>query len=1284
MRRGVWVRVAAVLALAAASPAAAQNLVSVPFTNGFVGTRGSSAGTGNAVLTFATLGISRAFFIQSSSTNSFELQGNDIPGTLRLVRTNGTTLDVPASANWRNSGGSTYLIGILPRPAAPITFSYGGGSIQITDGTVNGGTSVGGYVAAYVGTTLADGESTSGNAAQSQVLSGLNSYLTTVVASRPAGPVTVTAQSTTSATPTIAGTATLGAGEALSVVVGGVQYTTSSTPALQAAGGAWSLALATPLAVGVHSVTATVTNADGFTLSDGTTGELTITAPTTAVTVGGSFVASGKVYDATVAAAGTTGSLTLAGVQGGHQVTIAAATFAFADAAAGAGKTVAITSVTLGGTDAALYTVNLAGAPTAAATIATRPLTITGVAAVSRAYDGTTAATLSGTAAYAGLPAGQSFAVAGTPTAGFATAEVGPGKAVTVAGYLAPSANYTVSQPTGLTAAITAKPLTVGGTFTAADRPYDGSTTATITVNTLAPVGVVGAESVSLAGLAASFATAAVGAGKTVSLAAASLAGPDAANYTLSLLGAPTTTASITAVAPAGGTLTIGGALAAHDKVYDATTAATGSAAGLALVGVQGGHQVSIAGVTLAFQGAAVGAARTVTLTGVTLGGADAALYAVSLAGAPTTTAAITPRPLTVGGSFGAADKVHDGSAAATIVANALTLVGTAGGDALALTGLAAAVADAAVGAGKRVALTAAPLPAAAAANYALSLAGAPTAAASITAAGGGAPPPPPPPPPQGGVLTVGGAFTAHDKLFDGLAIATGATGGLTLAGVAPGHQVSIAAVSLAFPSAAVGTGRTVSITGVTLAGAQAPLYTVSLVGAPTAVAAIAPRPLTIGGSFAAADKPHDGTAAATMTANALRLLGAMGGHDVALAGVTVAFADAAVGAGKRVAIAEAPSAAAMAGSYVLSLAGAPTATASILAATRPSAPRAAAAARGDGSLKIAWAPPADAGCRAVTGYVVEVTADEARGWTRVAAAASPVTVPGLVNQLAYRVRVAAVNPCARGAGAGGAPAAPQGPAREADGRPTPAAPGAVGVTTAGAPRPATTTVVEDTIVRVAAPDFTLRVRALDAAGAAIPVDPTHALALEQAGRAAAEGSGFAPGSRVTLYLVAADRAARLLGAVAVRADGTFAGDAAVPAALPEGDYTLQVNGVDVESRPRTIALGVEVAAPPPELDLTATADRPAPALGDTVVITLVVANTGRGAATDVEIPRAFREPGFAVLRATPLDGAYRADTQTWTIPRIAPGARARLLLTAVVVPPDAVPSPTTPPTPLP
>jgi hypothetical protein len=112
------------------------------------------------------------------------------------------------------------------------------------------------------------------------------------------------------------------------------------------------------------------------------------------------------------------------------------------------------------------------------ANITKAALTITGLTANNKPYDGLTTATLSGTAAYSGLQNGETFSVTGTPSASFAAADFGTGVAVTVTGYTAPSGNYTVSQPTGLTANITKAALTI----TAANQTVTfGTPVATVT-----------------------------------------------------------------------------------------------------------------------------------------------------------------------------------------------------------------------------------------------------------------------------------------------------------------------------------------------------------------------------------------------------------------------------------------------------------------------------------------------------------------------------------------------------------------------------------------------------------------------------------------------------------------------------------------------------------------------------------------------------------------------------------------------------------------------------------
>jgi len=87
--------------------------------------------------------------------------------------------------------------------------------------------------------------------------------------------------------------------------------------------------------------------------------------------------------------------------------------------------------------------------------------------------------------------------------------------------------------------------LTVGGSFTVAEKVYDGTTAATIDVNALTLITPVDGDDVALNAVAA-FADKLVGEGKPVTLIDTSaLTGADAGNYTLSLETAPTGTGNI-------------------------------------------------------------------------------------------------------------------------------------------------------------------------------------------------------------------------------------------------------------------------------------------------------------------------------------------------------------------------------------------------------------------------------------------------------------------------------------------------------------------------------------------------------------------------------------------------------------------------------------------------------------------------------------------------------------------------------------------------------------------
>ena len=157
--------------------------VSVPFPKGFIGTVGSNTGQANNILTFQTLGVVRGLFIQPSTNGQFGgTQGNDLTGTLRLILSNGSTIDIPGAINWRETAGSTLnAFGFIPNPAnPPQTITYGNGSQLVLNSSRNYGLQLVGSTVVY-----SDAMSVSGNAATSGLLAALNSYLGTVAASGP-------------------------------------------------------------------------------------------------------------------------------------------------------------------------------------------------------------------------------------------------------------------------------------------------------------------------------------------------------------------------------------------------------------------------------------------------------------------------------------------------------------------------------------------------------------------------------------------------------------------------------------------------------------------------------------------------------------------------------------------------------------------------------------------------------------------------------------------------------------------------------------------------------------------------------------------------------------------------------------------------------------------------------------------------------------------------------------------------------------------------------------------
>lgn len=310
-------------------------------------------------------------------------------------------------------------------------------------------------------------------------------------------------------------------------------------------------------------------------------------------------------------------------------------------------------------------TYDVAESVTQTLTVTPKELTIASATATNKIYDGNDTAVITGM--LDGIVGSDNVTFNGAGN--FATTTVGENINVTAAVTINGTAvaNYTIAQPTGLTASITPKTLTISG-LTAANKIYDQTTTATISGGTLNEV--IGSDEVTFSGSAV-FTTAAVGTNIPLTLTL-ELAGAAAANYTLQL---PSIDADITR-AP----LTISG-LTAEDKVYNRNVAAVLSG-NPTLEGVLENDEVTLSGSAIGnFDNKTVGTNKQVLISGFTLNGSAAGNYSITQ---PTNVrAAVTPASVTINNA-NANDKTFDGNTSATITG---TLSGVISGDAVTLIG---------------------------------------------------------------------------------------------------------------------------------------------------------------------------------------------------------------------------------------------------------------------------------------------------------------------------------------------------------------------------------------------------------------------------------------------------------------------------------------------------------------------------------------------------------------------------------------------------------------------
>jgi hypothetical protein len=395
-----------------------------------------------------------------------------------------------------------------------------------------------------------------------------------------------------------------------------------------------SKTVGTTKTVNVSGISISGTDAGNYSLQN-TTANTTANITARPLTITATGV--DKVYDGTSTATVTLSDDRIAG----DLFTDSYSAASFATKNAGIAKTVNVTGISISGADAGNYTFNMTATTTA--NITARPLKVYATG-VDKVYDGNTTATVT---LSDNRISGDIFTDSYS-SATFADKNVGSGKAVTVTGISisgTDAGNYDLQNMTANTTAnITARDLTV--TAHGVNKQYDGNTTATVTLSD----DRVSGDSLTDNYTSATFADKNVANGKTVSVSGISISGTDVANYHL-LNTTASTTADITAR-----TLTI--SATGVNKVYDGTTAATVSLSDGRIPGDVFTDSYNNA----TFADKNVGAIKTVSVSGISIAGADAGNYTFNTTAS--TSADITARKITV--TAAPDNKTYDGTVSST------------------------------------------------------------------------------------------------------------------------------------------------------------------------------------------------------------------------------------------------------------------------------------------------------------------------------------------------------------------------------------------------------------------------------------------------------------------------------------------------------------------------------------------------------------------------------------------------------------------------------------------
>ena len=407
--------------------------------------------------------------------------------------------------------------------------------------------------------------------------------------------------------------------------------------------------------VGIYNIGGTVTcvtSGVNFNSTVVVVGTETVTAKALTATA----TAANKTYNSNASA---TVTVTSSDVITGDTLDYLYTSAEFLNKNVGTNKAVTVANISLNGTDAGNYVIqNLVASTTA--NITQKALTITGITAENKVYNGTTAAVVNVSAVNStslvgmGLVTGDNLTL--SATGAFTDKNAGNGKTVNLTSTYAGAdvGNYLITSQANTTANITQKTLTITG-ITAGDKAYNGTNVAAVNVSALNSTSLVGmgmlandTVTVSATGV---FADKNVGANKTVNLTS-TYGGSDAGNY--NIVSQVNTTANITAK-----DVTLAAPQAT--QVYNGSAIYTANATQLAALSTElGVVGDSVTGVTLTYNNPNAATGKTLTASSAVISdGNGGHNYNVSYT--TNTTSVITAKDVTLAAPQ--ATRAYDGTA---------------------------------------------------------------------------------------------------------------------------------------------------------------------------------------------------------------------------------------------------------------------------------------------------------------------------------------------------------------------------------------------------------------------------------------------------------------------------------------------------------------------------------------------------------------------------------------------------------------------------------------------